>query len=196
VKTRGLLILLIIILAGLYAYLGMNYVGRQSEQQALAFQTAEITRAVKGMPDPPDGLEEQLSSARVRLVAEQNILPSEVSSSAVISAVLELADDWGVSAVPVETRPWATEKVGDYTYRVLRLSVTASGGYPQVVNFVDRLENGKLETLIVKKVSVTRIQSDGGNPSQGLPVSAILDLAVYARSPEQEQKEGKGSSTK
>ncbi len=187
-KGRLLVAVLIILSSVVYGYFGTDYMKQRGEQAELASQIAEVTRAVKGTADPPDGIQERLSSARARLAAEQNAFPSEVSSSAVVSAVLELADDCGVSAVPLETRPWTSEKVGDYTYRVLRLSVTASGSYTQVLNFVDGLESRKLETLVVKRVSVTRIQAGGGNPPQGLPVSAILDLAVYARSPAQEQK--------
>ena len=183
-KTRKLLILLlIIVLLVVYTTLGMDYVKQWRKHEALASEIAEATRALAQIPAPPADLEPRLAAARVSLDTVRNSFPGKLNSTRIINAILNLADDAGVKAVPLVTQPWTTEDIGDHGYAVFRLNVAVTGTFTQLVSFLSKLESGELPTLIIEHTSVTRLTetSEGKTISEGIPVNARLDLVIYTQ---------------
>jgi hypothetical protein len=82
VKTRKLLITLLIIalLVGYYR-LGLDYLKKGTEQEALASQITDATRALAQMPEPTVDLEPRLSAVQANLAAEQSTFPIEMNSN-------------------------------------------------------------------------------------------------------------------
>ena len=183
-KNKLLVGLLCIVLLVVYGFWGMDYLKQRQQHERLSYQIADATRALAQMPQPPEDLEQQFAAAQANLTAIESNFPSRVNSTRAINAILKLADDVGVKAIPLVTQPWSVEKNGEHDYYVLRLNVSVSGSFSQLEIFTDRLENGEFATLIVEQLSVTRAdKSEEENVSDlTIPVSASLDLAIYTRS--------------
>ncbi len=183
-KGKLLITLVIIIVLVVNAYFSMGYIKEHKEREALSSQIIEVTQMLREMPQPPQDLEKRLADAQTSLAAEQSALSGEMNSIQIINAILQLADDCKVKAIPLVTQPWSTENVGEHSYRVFRLNLAVEGSFSQLVSFLSKLENGELKTLTVRELSVTGVneQSDGETVPEGnTPVTASLDLAVYTQ---------------
>lgn len=183
--SKLLFTVLITILLVVYAYLGIGYMKQSGEREALTSQITEAIETLREIPKPPQDIEQRLAAAQASLVAEQSIFPIKVNSTEVVNTILELADDSGVKAVPLETEPWSIQDVGERVYYVFRLNVTVEGSLSHLSNFVSKLENGRFRTLVVEDLSVTRVSepSEEEGVSEGtISVVASLDLAIYTQS--------------
>jgi len=113
------------------------------------------------------------------------MFPTRLNSTEVISTILGQASGYGVNAIPLVTKSWETEIVGENNYDVLRLTIAAEGNFSQLVNFVTRLENGEYQTLVVEDLTVERVTplSEEETGSEGaILFIASFDLAIYAQS--------------
>ena len=180
-KTKVFITLLVLALIAVYYFLGTGYLKQRQEQATLSSQIADTAQTLAQMPEPPQDLEQRLAVAEASLAAEQSTLPDEINSTRAINAILELADECNVKAIPLVTDPWSAVKVGEHDYYVFRLNISATGNFTQLVSFTDKLENGKLETLILEDLSVSRTPGQPGEvvPENKIPVTASLNLAIY-----------------
>lgn len=185
--TRKLLIILLVaVLLVVYYLLGMGYLKQRHEHEALAAQINEATQTLAQMPKPPDDLDQQLATAQASLDAVKNSFPRTMNSTRIINAILKLADNCEVKAIPLTTQPWKKVDISDHSYFVFRLNVTATGTFAQLVSFLNKLENGEPQTLIVEDLSVTRVArppGEEGAPEGTIFVNANLDLAIYTHYP-------------
>lgn len=186
VRGKLLITLLIIVLLVVYYFLGMGYMKQRKEHEVLTSQIADVAQTLKEIPKPPQDLEQRLAAAQASLAAEHRVFPSKMNNTQVINTILELADDCEVKAIPLITHPWSMEEISEHSYYVFRLNVAVEGSLPQLLTFLGELENAQFETLIVEGLSVTRVsqQSEEQSVSEGtIPITASLDLAIYARCP-------------
>jgi hypothetical protein len=184
VKSKLLITLLIIILLVVYYLFGMDYLEQRNQHESLNYQIAEVTSTLAQIPEPPHDLEPRLAAAQASLTAGQNAFPSKINSTRVINAILELADTCEVKAIPLVTRPWSKESIGEHDYPVFRVNMAIDGSFSRLVNFISKLENGELYTLIVEDLSITSVteQSEGENVPEGtVHINASLDLAIYTQ---------------
>lgn len=184
-KGKLLVIPLIVVLLVAYAYFGMGYLKQRDEQEVLASQITEVTQLLREVSQPAQDLEQRLEAARAGLAAEQSMLPGKMNSTEIVDAILRLADECGVKAIPLTTERWSTENIGEYSYSVFRLDVVIQGYFAELVDFLGQLENGELWTLIVEDLSVVRIGEDSVEEpvsEEIIPVTASLALAVYTQS--------------
>ena len=184
-RSKLLITILIIILLVVYCLFGMDYMRQGKEQELLTSQITDVTQTLEQIPEPPQDLEQRLAAAQASLAAEQNAFPSKINSTQAVNTILKLGDDCEVKAIPLVTQPWSTETVGKHSYYVLRLSVAVEGGFPQLLTFVSKLENGEFKTIIVEHLSVTRVtkQSEEESVVEGsIPITASLGLAIYTQS--------------
>ena len=181
----SLLIGIVFILLVTSYLLGMDYLNQLKEHETLTSQISEVSQTLAQLPQPPQDLEQQLAAAEASLAVLASAFPSQISSNEVIDTILKLADDCEVKAVPLLTKPWSTEKVGEHDYHVFRLSLTVTGSFSQLISFTSKLENGEFKTLIIEKLSVTIVSGQSEEESaaeETIPIMASLDLAIYAQS--------------
>ena len=191
VRNKLLIALLIIILLVAYYILGMDYMKQRRQNAVLASQLTSVGQSLAQTPEPPRDLEQRLVGAQASLAARQSAFPDKPNSTQVINTILNLADDCEVKAIPLVASPWSLEDTGERGYYVFRLNVVAAGNYSQLVNFISKLENGQFKTLIVEDLRVTRVSDrlEAGGVVEGtIPVTASLDLAIYARPPGSDEK--------
>jgi ABC-type transport system involved in cytochrome bd biosynthesis fused ATPase/permease subunit len=184
VKRKLIIATVIIILLVVYYLLGTGYMKRSQEREALTSQIADVTQTVSELPEPAQDLELRLAEAQASLAAEQDTFPSQMNSTQVINAILELADDCEVKAIPLITQPWAIEAVGEHNYHIFRLNLALEGSLAQLLTFVSELENGEFKTLVVENLSITEVTEPPEEESaseETISVIASLDVAIYAR---------------
>lgn len=169
------LIVAVIALLAVYYSLGADYLRQSQGNEALADQVTGATQALAQTPLPPADLAQRLAAAEASLAAAQGALPGDLNSTRVVNAILELADDCQVKAIPLSTKPWTTEKTGG-GYDVFRLSMVIRGSFPRLSSFVSQLESGELDTIVIENMEVARVAA---SPGETDPVAASLNLAVY-----------------
>jgi hypothetical protein len=173
-----ILIIAVVGLLAVYYFLGTDYLKYRHENEALAAQITKATRTLGETPQPAPDLPQRLASARASLADEQSTFPSDLNTTRIINAILRLAEDCKVKAIPLITRPWTKDSAGR-DYYVFRLTMAVRGGFAQLSSFISRLENGELETIVIENLSVTRAAGTTGEAAE--PVTASVDLAIYSQ---------------
>ena len=173
-KLTLILIAAIVVLLVANYLLGTGYLSQSRGNDTLTDNITQVSRALAQISPPAQGLEAKLAQAEAGLAAAQSDFPKDLNSTRIINTILKLADACQVKAIPLVTQPWGKEK----DYEVFRLTLSASGSFPQVSSFVSRLENGELTSLIVKNLAVKA----GAVSDEGARlVTATLDLTIYAQ---------------
>lgn len=105
-----------------------------------------------------------------------------MNDTRIVNAVLQTADEMGVKAIPLDTSPWVVENVSGQEYSVFRLNLKVTGTFLKLSSFLNKLESGKPETLVIESLSVERQpDASGGSSELGTtPVNANIKLAIYA----------------
>jgi hypothetical protein len=172
----------VLLLLVVYYLMVTDYLKQRREHTTLASQMDEAAATLAQIPPSPTDLEERLSAAQSSFEAVQYSFPDILNTTGIINAILGLADDAGVKAIPLITQPWTVESVSDHNYSVFRLSVTATGTYTELADFINRLETGEPPTLVIESLLVERITDISGEEN-AIPAEAKLEIAVYARPP-------------
>ena len=183
-KIRLIIILLIIGAIVVHYFIGMDYMTQRRQQETLASEITDVTQELAQAPKPPADLEERLAAAEASFAAEQSGFPGELNSTHIVNTILELADLCEVKAIPIITQPWAVESFGQ-GYEVFRLSVVVKGSLPKLINFLNKLENGELKTLMVKSMSLHRLDNQPLGDTvieENRPIYANLEIAIYTQS--------------
>ena len=180
-KTSKLLIIILVAaLLAVYYLIGTDYLKQRRQNQSLASQISEATQALALVALPPSDLEQRLAAAQDGLDAAENDFAVDTNDTRIVNAILRLAEDTGVNAIPLTTQPWTTEKVADRNYSVFRLNLAVTGTFARVSSFLDRLESGEPGTLVIEYLSVEKVPGSSGSGSDTGEVSADITIAVYA----------------
>jgi Tfp pilus assembly protein PilO len=171
------LIIAIVALLAVYYFLEMDYLRKCQGHEALAAQINGATQTLAQTPEPPQDLEQRLAAAEASLAAVQVDFPRDLNSTQVINSILKLADECQVRVIPLATRPWSLESIGE-GYHVLRINMVIRGSFSQLVSFVSQLESGEFGTIVVEHLSV---KGGTGPAVETIPVTAYLDLAIYTQ---------------
>jgi hypothetical protein len=145
----------------------------KSQKTELTKQIDVVNKAIAAIPQPDEQLMTKLAQLEIALKNEDIAIPASLDSTLAINAILELAASCNVTAVPLETTDWASS--GEH-YNVYTLQVKVKGDYEPIATFIDRLENGLFETLII-----TRLEISGGLKPDIEPDTATVDVAIYTR---------------
>ncbi|MBI2836564.1 MAG: hypothetical protein HYX85_02595 [Chloroflexi bacterium] len=170
IKPLTWFILVVLIAAAGYVFLGMTYIRQQREQKDLAFQVEQL-RPAAGASDNQDDLRRRLTVAQEQLAKEQASFPSRLRNTEVVDWIQQTAQQSQVTAFVLQAKPLSSEKVGERIYNVLRVEVTAEGSFPQLKAFVQQLEEGTFKTLVLDRAD-TALDAGKGSIS--------LSLSVYA----------------
>jgi len=186
VRIKLLVTTLIIVLLVAYYLLGTGYAEQRREQVMLASRIADARQLLTQIPEPPEDLEQRLAAAETGRREAEDSFPARLNSTQVINYILKSAERHKITAIPLATKAWSDEVVGEHGYHVFRFKVDVKGNYSRLVSFLSGLEKGEYQTLVVEDLTVTRITEqpqdeyiDGDTQT----VTASLKLAVYTQSP-------------
>ena len=176
-KKLLVFLLILALLAGYYI-LGTGYLKQRQEQASLASETDAARQALAQVPARPADLDQRLQQALAAEKATRESLPQRLNTTQVLDAILRLAEDHGVKAVPLVTQPWTNEAVAGQYYSVFRLELTVTGDFDRVETFLAALETGVPGTLVIEYLRVARPDA---LPEAGAPVETTLSVVVFAR---------------
>jgi Tfp pilus assembly protein PilO len=183
-KTRNwLTILLIVVLVVVYCLIITNYLKQRDYKQALEVQVADANAALALIPQPPTDLEQRLASAQDSLAAVKDSFTIDTNDTRILNGILEIAKKNGVKAIPLATQPWVSEISSNQSYVVFRIDLQVSGTYPQLVSFLNQLENSEPKTLIIENLSVDTASGSSLLNSSArdiLPINAKIRIAIYS----------------
>jgi hypothetical protein len=188
-KKNKLVSLNTIIIAALIVFMAANtivwknYLGKNSEISALNADTAKITREIEKIPDPASDLQFKLAEANAGLSAAQTALPSDFNRNDIIDYIVNLSRECKVEVLPITSQGWITEK-NSQGYPILKLNATLTGTFAQANNFINKLQYGKYETLVIPELNYTQqFSSDNSSnfSAAQTSVSVRLSISVYAR---------------
>jgi Tfp pilus assembly protein PilO len=181
---QWLVIVLVIGLLVVYYLLWTDYRDQRQNNTALASQIAGATQQLALIPPATTDIEQRQAAASAARDSLLNSYPAQLNSTQIVNAILKLALDTGVKAVPMSTQPWAMESVNETSYPVFRLQLNIKGTYTQLADFLYRLENGEPGTLAFGNLMIERtgkVPLQGNETIDNIQVDANLDIAIYAR---------------
>jgi hypothetical protein len=77
--------------------------------------------------------------------------------------------------VPLSTQPWVKEQISNRDFLVFHLSLSVTGSFQHISDYLELLENSELNAMSVKYLKVVRASA---NPDANM--TAELDIAVYS----------------
>ena len=181
-KTHRVLIAAFIIaILVAYCVIGTGYMNQRNQKETLAAEISATNAALALIPVPPADLDEQLADAEDRLWAAEDTLNIDSNITRIVNRILRLAEDTGVKAIPLSTQPWAITRYENQDYSIFRINLAVSGNFTQMMDFLNQLENGEPETLVLEHVNV---EKESGSflfesPNEGL-INADIGIAIYA----------------
>jgi hypothetical protein len=188
-NKKGLLSATTIIVAALVIAIAANglvwknRLAQSAEIDLLSGELNQVSQNITRVPALPADLEVRLDLARAGLTAAQTALPPEFNRNDVIDYIINLAKECRVEALPISSQGWMVEKIGQ-SYPVLKLNFIITGSFTQANEFIDRLQNGKYQTLSVPEIAITRQSapdSTGTFSGDNTMVTVSLNISIYAR---------------
>ena len=160
-KNKPVVIVLAIIAAALIIYMsfGIKCVQEKKDQKDLTVQIDQLSPILSAEIATPEDLAKRLADAEARLAAQKEVLPAKISNAEVVEAIVKLAGENHVKAIPLNADPVSAEKVEEIEYRVLKVRIQAEGNQSDLLAFIGMLEGGTIKTLAVNNVELSRVES-------------------------------------
>jgi len=190
VKSRKIVLILVIAaLLVAYYWLGTGYLKERRQNNALSADITETMLSLAEIPPSYPDLQQRLEEVQAELDAASSTFPAEPNTTAIINTILKTAEDIGIKAIPLATRSWDIETFNDYDVSVFRLNLTVSGTSAQFSDFLNLLENGETQTMIIEYLTVNKEDDTSFQESLAEGSARImgdLDIAIYAQAPKDE----------
>jgi Tfp pilus assembly protein PilO len=139
-----------------YSSYGITHLKQREGQAALKSQITLLQKALERKPPNISELKEKLAAAEARLEAARlNSSSDGLTSHALLNILLVWAEESQVQVVSTRSLPEGQEKVEGTIYHVLPLAMDVEGNYSQILAFLNKLEAGPLDNLIVRQVGMT-----------------------------------------
>jgi hypothetical protein len=190
VKSRKIVLILVIAaLLVAYYWLGTGYLKERRQNNTLSADITETMLLVAEIPPSDPDLRQRLEAVQAELDTASSTFPVEPNTTAIIKTILQTAENIGIKAIPLVTRPWAIETINDYDVSVFRLNLNVSGTSAQFSDFLYQLENGETPTMIIEYLTVNREDETSFQESLAegsTRIMADLDIAIFAQAPKDE----------
>jgi len=177
IKRSELAVVFFVILVIAYLIFTVIYVNQRGDQKAVKSDIKVAESLLSESEARRSSLEQQLTAVEAELEAEMALFTSDLSSTPVLDAVLELGQASQVKIVNTRSQLASDSQVGEHTFTILPFYLRAEGDFSQLMAFLDRLEKETFDTLLVKSVKIAQ-----GRDSFALD----LQFVIYARPPDVE----------
>jgi hypothetical protein len=183
VSMTTIIFAVLIIFIAANAVVWKNYFGKSSEINTLTGDVARVSREINKIPEPASDLQSKMSAANAALTAAQGVFPAEFNRNDIIDYIVNLSRECKVEVLPVNSQGWVIDK-SNQEYPVLKLSAILTGTFARANDFINKLQNGKYETLVIPELNYAQQSlSDnisGSFSAEKTNVSVKLSISVYA----------------
>ncbi len=163
---------ILLALAGLIV-IGVFYMSEESEQDDLADEVAQKKAELDGMQANSTDEEAILTSALARLEAANEGFPANLDATDVISLILEYSAETNVEILPLNTQPATVIDIEGQSYLSVSFSATIHGTFQNVLDFINKLESGSINTFSVSGVNLS---GSGSSWSTSMAVTVVSQL--------------------
>ncbi|MBT4510747.1 MAG: hypothetical protein HOC20_00865 [Chloroflexi bacterium] len=160
---------ILLALAGLVV-IGVFYMNEESKQDDLADEVAQKEAELDGMLANGTGEEAVLTAALARLEAANEGFPTNLDATDVITLILGYSAETHVDILPLNTKPATIIDIGGQPYMSVSFSATIHGTFENVLDFIDKLENGSINTFSVNGVNLS---GSGSSWSTSMAVTVL-----------------------
>ena len=147
-----------------------------NEREDLATQIENAKAALEKVPEIDSTLQYQLEELQSQLEYEMTVLPADIYIPGFIETMLTIADDNGITIVPLRTIDWSAASGGYEKYQV---QVLVTGDANNIAGFITTLENGDINSVVT-----TSLKLDGddiGDKDHPSAAQGTLTIAMYRR---------------
>lgn len=163
----GLIVLINLVL--LYGYVSAEDRRDRTQQQVVAVEAA-VTKMRR--PEDLDALKKELAELEAKAASSPNTFPKDIDNLALTGLIVNAARQTGVEISRTEIGAQGTEKFGNDDYRSFKYTILARGQLTQMAPFLNRLETGGFNTLVVTGQSYQLTNSVW---------NVTIDLTAYAQ---------------
>ena len=191
-SKKIVLILVIAVLLVAYYWLGTGYLKERRQNNALSVDITKTVLSLVEIPPSDPNLQQRLEAVQAELDIALSTFPAEPNTTTIINNILQTAEDIGIIVIPLGTRSWAIETINNYDVAVFRLNLTLSGTSAQFSDFLEQLENGETQTMIIEHLAVNKedeVSYQESITESSARIFADLDIAIYAQAPNDEGEE-------
>jgi hypothetical protein len=184
--SKWLILILVVALLAVYYLIGSDYLKQRRHNVSLAVQITAANQTLVLIPSPPPDLEERLAAARDNLQAAESSFTADTNDINIVNTVLRWAQETGVKAIPLDTAPWVTENISGRDYAIFRVNLEATGDFSQLLSYLDRLEKGEVNTLVIEYLAVEKapdLPEDFSGVPGAASLTANIKIAIYALRP-------------
>jgi hypothetical protein len=163
-----------------FSYLLSDYVKQDNQQKRLGNEISQSrqTLLVLASPDPElTALFEE--SDKANQAVKKSLAGSNESATDVIDKILSNAEQSQVQVIPITSGDNEEKTIGTTTYRFQPLELTITGRLPDVLIFLEKLENPVLyRSVIVTNLSINRNRL--ADTTDAELVTGSLSLAIVS----------------
>lgn len=156
------------------------------EQQEIISQIDATRAEIGNMPNVVDERQAELYKAQADLDTEAGMIPYKANINDIVGTVIDLAGQYGVSAMPLRAQLPATAEINGYDYIIWNVRLSVSGDYENLVGFVDKIDGKDIPVANVRSIILER----GGAAEDGddTAVTGTLELVIYTNPVDHEKE--------
>lgn len=150
--------------------LGIFYMNEESDQDKLADTIDEKQQELDALGSNVVDEEALLADALKKLDEMHEGFPADLDSTDVLTIILDYEKETNISAMPLMVQPATELEIAGQTYISVGFTATVSGSLPNILAFIDKLENGEISTFTVRGINLS---GSGGDWSTSMSASVI-----------------------
>lgn len=179
-RLYPLLALVAVIVIGLadVLFIGSYVLPRWQDSRELASQLASaeeaLTEARRAQEESPEELRKQVATAQATLKDVASAFLSDSQAAEVLNGLYQYASQSQVEIVDVQGQP-APEEEEKGAYEVTKFRLQAGGAFPDLMDFLSRIEEAALQSFIMTNVNITE-----GEEQHTLSMDITLYTSAYS----------------
>lgn len=180
-KNKRLLISRVLIGVTAIAVLGIALLtvltmGKKGDKDDLSSQIAEqniVLRSLKSQSTSGQGQGQEQGQALAK-VEEEQFFPVDLNSIDIVEIVYQFAKDCNVDILPIKLEQAKQKDILGQSYYLVKFDTTVKGAFPDILQFIDKLENGPIKTVSMQNTNLSVSSSTW---------TAKLTVSVYSQLP-------------
>lgn len=168
-RSRLLLIVLVVCLVIVVVYLTNDYLKQNVQQKSIQQQIDTGSQALAILSQPAEGLQQKLADAQSAYQSASAALSLKEDPNSIIKNIFLISDELHLDLNPLTTDQWAQRTIGSSLYRVMPMYLNLQGQFPDLLAFVTRLQDKNafpaLQIETSEIMPLTPATSGGENPA-------------------------------
>ena len=153
------------------AFLTVLTLAEQKDKDDLKSQIAEQNIVLHSLKTKNTGGD---TIKALEKIDPEQIFPEYLSSVDIVEIVNQFAEECNVDILPIKLSPPQKKDILGQTYNLVKFDTTAKGSFTDITNFIDKLENGPIQTVSLQNTSLT---------ASGETWTAKLSVSIYSQLP-------------